>query len=67
VDRLTLVDTQAAAAYVARATGRPCSPVTVRRWASKGWLTRRGRAGRRTEYALEDVDELLATRCPDAA
>lgn len=59
---MTLVDTQAAAVYVEKATGQPCSPVTIRGWAHEGRITRRGRKFRRTLYALEDIDAVLAAR-----
>lgn len=62
---MTLVDTQAAAAYVAKATGRPCPPWRIRKWAHQGLLPRRGQLPRRgskqapTLYAIEDLDKLL--------
>ena len=50
-----LVDTQAAAA------AGIVSPATVRSWAHRGWLVRRG-TGRRNRalYSLEDVYQVAA-------
>jgi hypothetical protein len=59
---VTLVDTLAAAAYVAKATGRPCPPARIRKWAHQGLIVRRGREMRRTLYAVEDLDVVLDAR-----
>lgn len=49
------VDTATAAAYVARITGRPCAPGTIRSCASRGHIRRAGRRGRNTLYDLREL------------
>lgn len=57
-----LADTKALAAWL------KVKPGTVRSWASRGWLTRRGRDARgRTLYSLTEASALTDTPASDDA
>ena len=51
------VDAVTAAAYIRHLTGRPCSPITIRYWAHRGWIHRVGRRGRCTLYDLDELHQ----------
>lgn len=59
-----LVDVAAAAAYVARLTGRPCAKSTIRSWAHRGHIARHGKRGRNTQYDLAELHKHVTGHDP---